>query len=230
MFRGSRRRRGHRALEVGEEASFQRTQIQEGGSAKTEQGSAGREAVGRHGYLTTDLIELAFFRSGRPDDRASSAAYERLRLLWLWGYLDRVDVPLLRLTGGRRPFLYALGPAGVRVVNIRARRAGHAIRRQRPHDPGSSFVAHNLIASTLWANLVAATRGSAFTLRRWETARDLRARGARVKDPGHRALAAVPSRRALSARQYGRPGPTRRRRGGSGHASLARAPANVSGV
>src|SRR5712692_107918 len=54
-------------------------------------------AVHRQGFLTTDLIELAFFppRNGSRSS-ASSKAYERLRELWLWGYLGRIELPVVR--------------------------------------------------------------------------------------------------------------------------------------
>src|ERR1700682_3944511 len=49
-------------------------------------------AVHQHGFLTTDLVELAFFPpSTGSRSSASSKAYERLRDLWLWAYLERVE-------------------------------------------------------------------------------------------------------------------------------------------
>src|SRR6202158_5052939 len=48
-------------------------------------------AVHQHGFLTTDFVELAFFPpSNGSRSSASSKAYERLRELWLWGYVERV--------------------------------------------------------------------------------------------------------------------------------------------
>ena len=41
------------------------------------------------------------------------AAYTRLRLLWLWSYVERIELPVARTLGGRRPYLYALGPRSV---------------------------------------------------------------------------------------------------------------------
>src|SRR5437660_6530111 len=76
-------------------------------------------AVHQQGFLTTDLVELAFFpprQGSRPS--SSSKAYERLRDLWLWGYLERVELPA-RVLGGRRPFLYSLGRQGVAYVEQR---------------------------------------------------------------------------------------------------------------
>ena len=74
-------------------------------------------AVHRHGFMTTDLVELAFFppRNGSRSS-ASSKAYERLRELWLWRYLERIELPVARVLGGRRPFLYALGQQSIAVV------------------------------------------------------------------------------------------------------------------
>jgi Replication-relaxation len=83
-------------------------------------------AVYLHGFLTTELVELAFFPT-TDEARSSSCAYERLRQLWLWEYLERVDLPVARLLGGRRPFLYALGRRGWRRSApdgaVRARRS-----------------------------------------------------------------------------------------------------------
>jgi hypothetical protein len=76
-----------------------------------------------HGFLTTDLIELAFFPPRRGSRSwASSKAYERLRELWLWGYLERIELPVARVLGGRRPFLYALGHQAVPIVEREASR------------------------------------------------------------------------------------------------------------
>ena len=77
-------------------------------------------AVHQQGFLTTDLVELAFFppRNGSRSC-ASSKAYERLRDLWLWGYLERVELPVARVLGGRRPFLYAIGQQAVPLVESR---------------------------------------------------------------------------------------------------------------
>ncbi len=50
---------------------------------------------------------------------ARFVAYERVRDLWLWGYLERVELPVARVLGGRRPFLYALGLQAVPIVEHR---------------------------------------------------------------------------------------------------------------
>src|SRR5918911_3280490 len=77
-------------------------------------------AVHRHGFMTTDLLELAFFPPQNGSRWwASSKAYERLRELWLWGYLERIELPVARVLGGRRPFLYALGKQAVPIVESR---------------------------------------------------------------------------------------------------------------
>src|ERR1700730_17814425 len=77
-------------------------------------------AVHQHGFLTTNLVELAFFPpSSGSRSTASSKAYERLRDLWLWGYLERVELPVARVLGGRRPFLYSLGQQGTAYVEQR---------------------------------------------------------------------------------------------------------------
>jgi len=77
-------------------------------------------AVHQQGFLTTDLIELAFFPPASGSrETSSSKAYERIREPWLWGYLEWVELPVARVLGGRRPFLYALGQQGVPYVEAR---------------------------------------------------------------------------------------------------------------
>src|SRR5258708_33939984 len=59
-------------------------------------------AVHQHGFLTTDLVELAFFPpSNGSRSSTSSKAYERLRGLGLWGYPERFQLPAARVLGGR---------------------------------------------------------------------------------------------------------------------------------
>src|SRR5258708_40163508 len=65
-------------------------------------------AVHQHGFLTTDLVELAFFPPSTGSRcSASSRAYERVRDLWLLGYLERVELPVARVLGGRRPVSFS---------------------------------------------------------------------------------------------------------------------------
>lgn len=140
-------------------------------------------AIGRNGYLTTELIELAYFPTVRADGRATTAVYDRLRQLWLWGYVERVELPVARVIGGRRPFLYTLGPNGVRLVDAQKRETDAAARRRRLDRLSELFVGHNLTVAAVWANLVALTRSDPITLRRWEPEAEIRVRRARVKDP-----------------------------------------------
>src|SRR5579859_4766282 len=116
-------------------------------------------AVHQHGFLTTDLVELALFppRCG-PRSSASSKAYERLRELWLWGYLERVELPIARVLGGRRPFLYALGRAGVPYVETRLGSWTLPVQPRRLDRLDHVFVDHDLKAAALWANLRAQLR------------------------------------------------------------------------
>src|SRR5262249_55180298 len=139
-------------------------------------------AIGRHGYLTTELIELAYFPTVRSDGRATTAVYDRLRQLWLWGYVERVELPIARVIGGRRPFLYTLGTSGVRLVDAQKREADASARRRRLDRLSELFVAHNLTVAAVWANLVALARSAPIAFRRWEPEADIRARRARVKD------------------------------------------------
>ena len=67
-------------------------------------------SVHRHGCMTTDLVELAWFpRRIGSRSWSSSKAYARLRELWLWVYPGRIELPVARVLGRRRPFLSGLG-------------------------------------------------------------------------------------------------------------------------
>src|SRR5207245_4003498 len=89
-------------------------------------------AVYQHGLLSTDQIELAFFPPADTSRRApSSPAYQRLRHLWLWSYLDRIELPVARALGGRQPFLYALGARAVPVVGQRFDLGEQPVQRRR---------------------------------------------------------------------------------------------------
>lgn len=141
-------------------------------------------AVYQQGFVTTDLIELAFFP---PAESArcsySSRAYERLRQLWLWSYLDRVEQPVARLIGGRRPFLYALGPRAVPLVAARLGDGAAPVQRRRLDRLDDMFIEHDLLATRFWANLKALMDTHGHADWRWIPERELRAMRARVKDP-----------------------------------------------
>jgi Replication-relaxation len=143
-------------------------------------------AVHVQGLLTTDLVELAFFPS--PDGSRSwpsSKAYERLRELWLWGYLERIELPVARVLGGRRPFLYALGQQGVPYVEQRVGTARLPVQPRRLDRLDHVFVDHDLEAAAFWANIKERLRTFAPRVRRfvWLGERELRARRVRVRDP-----------------------------------------------
>src|SRR5712691_4943278 len=88
-------------------------------------------SVHQLGFLTADLIDLAFFSSSSSSKPASSAAYARIHEHWLWKLLDRVEVPIARVHGGRQAYLYSLGPAGVPVVAQCLGQSTAPVRRRR---------------------------------------------------------------------------------------------------
>lgn len=141
-------------------------------------------AVHQHGFLTTDLVELALFppRCGSRSS-ASSKAYERLRELWLWGYLERLELPIARALGGRRPFLYALGRAGVPYVEARIGTWSLAVQPRRFDRLDHVFVDHDLKAAAVWANVWAQLRRRRGCRLLWLGERELRARRIRVRSP-----------------------------------------------
>jgi hypothetical protein len=141
-------------------------------------------AVHRHGFMTTDLVELAFFppRKGTRS-WSSSKAYERMRELWLWGYLERIELPVARVLGGRRPFLYALGRQGTAYVEARMGTASLPVQPRRLDRLDHVFIDHDLKTAALWANLKAQLRIRPGCRWLWLGERELRARRMRVRAP-----------------------------------------------
>jgi hypothetical protein len=144
-------------------------------------------AVYLHGLLTTDLIELAFFPQATARNSHSSQAYDRLRQLWLWSYLERIERPVARILGGRRPFLYALGPRAVPLVATWLQRSVDTVRRRRLDRLDALFLEHDLKAAALWAHVKTLLPSRTVAHLTWIPERDLRARRARIRDPETRA-------------------------------------------
>jgi hypothetical protein len=142
------------------------------------------DAVNVHGFLTVDLIERAFFPPP-PGGRRSpcSRAYERVRQLWLWGYLVRVEQPMARSLGGQRPYLYMLGRPALSHVEARQKANGATARLRRVERLDPRSAEHDLQAAALWANLRAVIRSSHMRAIRWIPERWLRGRNLRIRDP-----------------------------------------------
>lgn len=142
------------------------------------------DSVEAHGFLTVDLIERVYFPPP-PGGRYSpcSRAYERVRQLWLWGYLVRVEQPMAPSLGGQRPYLYMLGRPAVPHVEAHRKASGTTIhlRRVERLDPRSAE--HDLQAAAFWANLCVASRSSRLRGLWFVPERRLRARKLRVRDP-----------------------------------------------
>jgi Replication-relaxation len=139
-------------------------------------------AIDLHGYLTLEVIDLVYFLSSRPDDRPSTRAYYRLHQLWLWGYVERIELPVARVIGGRRPFLYALSQRGLRLLDTRSTSQDGSPHRRRLDRTSELFVEHSLTVAAVWANVLALISRRPITLGDWVADRDLRARQLRVKD------------------------------------------------
>jgi hypothetical protein len=151
-------------------------------------------AIATHGFLTAELVDLAFF-PGIPVERhvLISRANRRLRRLWLWGLLERVELPISRILGGRRAFVYALTAQGAALVAAGLGTPAAALVAPRLDRRDDCFSAHDQRLATLWAQMQAMTQSASLRACRWTPERELRARGLRVQDPATgRALPVLP--------------------------------------
>ncbi len=96
-----------------------------------------------------------------------------------WGYLERIELPVARVLGGRRPFLYALGQQGVPLVEQRMGTATLPVQPRRLDRLDHVFIDHDLKAAALWANVLAQLRGRRGC--RWVWLGELRAKRMRVR-------------------------------------------------
>jgi hypothetical protein len=143
-------------------------------------------AVHMHGFLTTQLVELAFFPPP-PRGRVSACtrAYARLDGLWRWEYLERLERPVSRHLGGRLPYLYALGRRGVPVVSTMLPADARPVQLRRLDRKVELFVDHQLTVATLWANLRAVLGRSGLRWT-WVPEPELRRRRLHVRPPDSR--------------------------------------------
>lgn len=139
-------------------------------------------AVATHGFLTVELLSLAFYPLQAGPLAVSARAYWRIRQLWLWGFLERVELPVPRGLRGSKPSLYMLGPQGRPYADRRLEPGVSAIVRRVDRLDAAS-VPHNLVTAALWANLIAALHGTNGTVSRWIPERVLRAKKVVLRDP-----------------------------------------------
>jgi len=150
-------------------------------------------AVYKHGFMTVEQIELAFFPPPAARTSPSSAAYERIRQLWLWGYLERVELPVPRMLGGRQPCLFALGRRAVSVVAAELGKGKRPVHQRRLDRLDDQNIDHDLKAAAFWAQLKALARGTRVKTWYWTSERDIKAEQRRVKDPdSNRRLPVLP--------------------------------------
>jgi hypothetical protein len=99
------------------------------------------------------------------------------------GFVERIELPIARSVGGRRPYLCALGRRGEPVVAQRLGQNVTRVQRRRLDRLSSVFVDHDLKIAAFWANLIALLRSTRARLGRWLPERELRARKIRIYDP-----------------------------------------------
>ena len=97
------------------------------------------------------------------------------------GLLERVELPVARALGGRRPFLYALGLQGVPCVEQRIGTAVLPVQPRRLDQLDHVFVDHDLKPAALWANVRTQLRSRRGCRWLWIRERELRAKRMRVR-------------------------------------------------
>jgi hypothetical protein len=151
-------------------------------------------AIATHGFLTAELVDLAFF-PGVPVERhvLISRANRRLRRLWLWGLLERIELPISRVLGGRRAFVYALTAQGAAFVAAGLGTPAATFVAPRLDRRDDCFSAHDQRLAALWAQMQAMTHSGSLRACRWTPERELRALNLLVQDPDTgRALPVLP--------------------------------------
>lgn len=141
-------------------------------------------AVATHGFLTSELLALAFFppaSQGQPVP--SSRAYLRLRQLWLSGFLNRLELPVTQDVSGSRPYLYALSRRGLAWLHAHGGLVEMTEWRGRTEHVHEDLLDHDMRAAALWAQLQALVRMRRLCRCDWVPERRLRARDLRVADP-----------------------------------------------
>lgn len=165
-------------------------------------------AIATHGLLTTELIEMAFFPTP-TDIRAQrgapcSRAYHRLRQLWLWEFVERIELPVARVLGGRRAYLYALSELGHQHVAGQVDSSADVPEPRRLDRLDARFLEHDLRIGRLWANMQALVRQGRFRACHWTPERYLHARDIKVSDPKTgRPVAVLPDGYVELVRQNG---------------------------
>jgi hypothetical protein len=141
-------------------------------------------ALTLHRYLTVAHLERAVFPPSGPARRSHCVhAYQRVRLLWLWGYLHRVELPRRADHAGSSPALWALAPAGARYLADLRRPDLPPAYSSRPGRVSPLFLSHNLQAAWCWASLQALVHAGRVRRLRWLSEPVLRARHTSVTHP-----------------------------------------------
>jgi len=141
-------------------------------------------AVYHHGFLTVEHIELAFFPPCDTRTSSSSAAYDRTRSLWLWGYLEKVELPVARMLGGRLPCLFAIGTRAVSTLAASLGNGTRPVHERRLDRLDDRNIDHDLRAASFWANLTVLARSATLIQEwAWTAERDIRAQKRFAVDP-----------------------------------------------
>lgn len=138
--------------------------------------------VAVHGFITVEQLGLALFPlDGRPMV-VSARAYWRIRQLWLWGFLERVELPKPPGLRGSQPSLYTLGKQGLLDAQVYlANEVTPIVRRVDRLE--AAYLVHDMAIAAFWVNLRRGVADDPGRLVRWLPERVLRAKKLSVRDP-----------------------------------------------
>lgn len=131
-------------------------------------------AVQQCRVLTTTHIEALFFSTSPGTRTNASNCQYRLQQLYHRGYLNRDEQPQ-KLSEGRKPYLYSLDRAGVRLLDeIAASDVGQRTRSARAYTLSPLFLEHLLATNDVRVAITIASRHAGVTLSNWIDEVDLR--------------------------------------------------------
>ena len=124
--------------------------------------------VQRFRLVQSDQLQRLFFNESLSRASAARVSRRSLRRLDELGVLRRLDRRIGGVRAGSSGHVYAVGPAGRRLLAHLEGRGG-SVSDRGVHEPGLPFVAHTLAITELYVRLAEAERAGLFELTGFET-------------------------------------------------------------